>query len=69
MNNNIKIGSNNKLKEINIKNHTCYCFEDIANIKVLDLDNILLDERALGNILVYDVAHRTVCCKAFMCYF
>ena len=32
---------NNKLKEIDIKN-----FDDIINIKDLNLDNILLDEKS-----------------------
>ena len=32
---------NNELKEINIKNRTCYYFDNIINIDNLDLDNIL----------------------------
>ena len=50
-----------------MKDCTCYYFKDISNIKFLDLDNILLDETPHGNILVYDVAHRTVCYKTFTC--
>ena len=34
--NNIKMESNNKLKKIDIKNHTCYYFVDINNINDLD---------------------------------
>ena len=30
----------NKLKEIDIKNRTCYYFDDIININDLDLDNV-----------------------------
>ena len=33
--------SNYKLKEINIKNRTCYYFDDIIKIYNFDLDNIL----------------------------
>ena len=36
--------NNNKLKEINIKNRTCYYFDDTININ--DLDNILIDEKS-----------------------
>ena len=38
--------SNNKLKEINIKNWTCYYFDDIMKIDDFDFDNILINERS-----------------------
>ena len=38
--------SNNELNKIDIKNCTCYYFDDIININDLDLDNILLDEKS-----------------------
>ena len=38
--------NNNKLKEINIKNHTFYYFDEIINIKDRNLD-ILLDEKIM----------------------
>ena len=45
--------SNVKLKEINIKNRTCYFFDDIIKFKDFDLDNILIDEKSNKiNILV-----------------
>ena len=34
------------LKEINIKNCTCYYFNDIIKIEDFDFDNILLDEKS-----------------------
>ena len=37
------MGSNEKLKEIDFKNRTCYYFDDIINNNDLDLDNILTD--------------------------
>ena len=37
------MGSNDKLKEIDIKNRTCYYFNDI-----------LMDEKSYENILVYE---------------
>ena len=35
----------NNLKEINVKNSTCYYFDDIIKIEDFDFDNILLDEK------------------------
>ena len=36
----------NNLKEINIKNLTCYYFDDIIKLEDFNLDNILLDEKS-----------------------
>ena len=36
--------SNDKLKEINIKNHTCYYLNDINKMENFNFDNILIDE-------------------------
>ena len=49
------MASNNESKEIDIKNHTCYYFDDIINVNDLDLDNILL----YGYYLIYDAAYKT----------
>ena len=38
--------SNDKLKEIGIKNLTCYYFKDIIKIENFDLNNILIDEKS-----------------------
>ena len=43
--NNIKLEKNNELKEISMKNHVCYYFDDTININDPDLDNIFLDEK------------------------
>ena len=37
--------SNDKLKEISIKNCTCYHFDDLIKIEDFNLDNILIDEK------------------------
>ena len=42
--------SNGELKEIDIKNCTCYCFDDKTKIEDFDFDNILLDEKSYKNI-------------------
>ena len=38
-----------ELKEINIKNHTCYYFDDIIKVEDFNLDNILIDENHTKN--------------------
>ena len=38
--------SKDELKEISIKNRTCYYFDDIIKIEDFDLDNILIDEKS-----------------------
>ena len=52
--NNIKM-ENNEFKKIDIKNRTCYYFNDIIKIQDFDFNNILLDEKSCENILIYDV--------------
>ena len=48
--------SNDKLKQIIIKNCTCYCFDEIIEIEDFDFDDILLDEKSQENILVYGIS-------------
>ena len=50
---------NIKLKEIDIKNRTCYYFDDTININDLDLGNILLNKKSYKNVLSYDLAYKT----------
>ena len=50
--------SNDKLREINIKKHTCYYFDNIIKIEDFDLDNILIDEKLYENILVYNILYK-----------
>ena len=38
--------NNDKLKEINIKNHTCYYFDDIIKCEDVDIGNILIDDKS-----------------------
>ena len=38
--------STNKLKEVNVKNHSCYYFDDIIKFEDFDLDDILIDEKS-----------------------
>ena len=36
----------NKIKDIDIKNHTYYFFEDFLNMKNFDTNNIKIDEKS-----------------------
>ena len=50
--------SKDELKEIGIKNLTCYYFNDI--IKDRDIYSaVLLDEKIYQNILVYNILYKT----------
>ena len=50
----------NKVKDINIKNHRCYLFDDIINIKDFDANNIKMDEKSYKNVIVYCIAYVTI---------
>ena len=47
--------SNDKFKEIYIKNRMCYYFNDIIRFEDFDLYNILLNGKLCANILIYDI--------------
>ena len=44
---------NEKLKETDIENRTCYNFDDIIEIKDFDVDNILKDEKKTKKKYIY----------------
>ena len=50
----------NKVKDIDIKIRTYYFFNDFANIKDFDLNNIKIDEKLYKNILIYYIGYVTV---------
>ena len=54
---------NDELKEIDIKNRTCYYSYDIMQVGDFDFDNILLDEKSFEdsyeNILTYVISYKT----------
>ena len=47
----------NKAKDIDIKNHAYYFFDDIINIKIFDPNNIKVDEKSYKNILIYYIGY------------
>ena len=50
----------NKMKDIDIKNHTYYFFDDIINIKNFDSKNIKIIEKSYKNILIYYIGYVTI---------
>ena len=50
--------SHDKLKEIDIKNRTCFYFDHIIKIDDFDLDNILIDGKSYQNILVWNISYK-----------
>ena len=50
----------NKIKNIDINNHTCYFFDDINNIKGFDPNNIKIDEKSYKSILTYCIGYVTI---------
>ena len=57
--------SKDELREIDIKNCTCYYFDNIIRLWVTDIEfsDILLDERLYEekyeNILIYNISYKT----------
>ena len=49
-----------KFKDISIKSHTYYFFDDIINIKNFGPNNIKLDEKSYKNILIYYIGYVTI---------
>ena len=50
----------NKIKDINIKIHTQYFFDNIINIKNFDPNKIKIDKNSCKNILIYYIRYVTI---------
>ena len=50
----------NKLKDIDIKHHAYYFFDDIINRKFFDTNEIKIDEKSYKNILIYYIEFVTI---------
>ena len=50
----------NKVKDIGIKNHTYYFFDDIINMKNFDPNNIKIYEKSYKNILINYIRYVTI---------
>ena len=42
----------NKVKDMSIKNHTYYFFDDVINIEIFDPNNFKIDKKPYKNILI-----------------
>ena len=49
-----------ELKEIDIKNRTCYYFDDIMRVLDIDFSDVLLGEKSYQNILIFDISYKTL---------
>ena len=43
------------IKQINIKNRTCYFFNDMINVKNFDSNQIKIDKKSCKNIRIYRI--------------
>ena len=50
--------SKDELKEIDIKNRTCYYFDDIMRVIDIDFNNILFYEKSYKNLLIYNISYK-----------
>ena len=50
----------NKVRDISIKNHTYYFFDEIININNFDSNNIKLNEKSYKDILIYYIGYVTM---------
>ena len=48
------------IKEINIKNQTCYFFNDMINIEDFDPNLLKIDKKSYKNIDIYYIGYITV---------
>ena len=54
--------SKDELKETDMKNRTCYYFDDIMTVTDIYFSDILLDEKSyktFKNILIYEILYKT----------
>ena len=52
----MNMDSDDKLKEVDIKNRMCYFFNEIIKVEDFDLDNISIDEKSYENTLVCNIS-------------
>ena len=56
----------NKVKDISIKMHAYYFFNDVINIKNFDSSNIKIAEKSYKNILTYYIGYLTIKCSQYV---
>ena len=55
----MNIDNDDKFKKIDIKNRTCYYFDDFE-FEDFDMSSILIDEKSYENILVYNISYKNL---------
>ena len=55
-----------ELKETDIKNRTCYYFDDTMAVGDTDSGNTLLGKKLYKNILIYDISYKLLWVQTFM---
>ena len=55
--------SNDELKEIDIKNCTCYYIDHLIKIEDFNFDKILINEKSYENILVFNISYKKLIAK------
>ena len=56
----MKVKSNDELKEITIKNRTCYYFLEMIKFEDFDFDNMLIDGKSYENVLVNKISYENL---------
>ena len=59
--------SNDELKKKNIKNRTCFCFDNIIRVRGISPNNILLNEKSHRKTLIYEVSYKTFMSEKPLC--
>ena len=52
--------SKDEFKKIDIKNRTCYYFDDIMTVEDIDSSDILLNDKKYKNTLIFDISYKTL---------
>ena len=49
-----------EVKQINIKNRTCYFYNNMINIKSFDPNLLKIDKKSYKNIVIYNIGYITI---------
>ena len=58
---------NNEFRKVDIKNRTCYSFDDIIKLEDFGFDNIFLDEESYERILIYNISYKSLIDATWSC--
>ena len=49
-----------KVKQINIKNRTCYFYNDMINVKTFEVNLLKIDKKSCKSIGIYNIGYITI---------